>query len=47
MVNTKYTVGILDALKEEDLILNRNLMAAYQTWLKDQPYDNGNLTAWL
>lgn len=42
MVNTPYTVGILDALKEEDLILNRNLMNVYQTWLGDHPYDNGN-----
>lgn len=42
MVNTKYTTGILDALKEEDLILNQSLMDVYQTWLKDHPYDTGN-----
>ncbi len=41
LVNTRYVVGILDALKEEKLILNHNLMEEYQCWLKEHPFDKG------
>ena len=41
MVNTKYVVGILDALKEENLYLNDDLEQAYRIWLKDHPFDVG------
>lgn len=41
LVNTKYVVGILDALKEEKLILNRNVESYYQEWMKDHPFDEG------
>lgn len=41
MVNTKYVVGILDALKEESFILNQSLMKIYQDWLAEHPFDRG------
>ena len=42
MVNTSYVVGILDALKEERLILNEELEKTYRAWLEDHPFDYGN-----
>lgn len=42
MVNTKYVVGILDALKEETLTLNEELEQTYREWLKSHPFDYGN-----
>lgn len=45
MVNTRYVVGILDALKEEkDLTVNEELEQVYREWLKDHPFDRG--TGW-
>ena len=41
MVNAPYTVGILDALKEEDLVLDTELEESYRTWIADHPYDHG------
>ena len=41
LVNTKYTVDILDALKEENLILDRELEEIYREWLADHPFDRG------
>lgn len=41
MVNTKYVVGILDALKEEELVLNEELEQVYRQWLTDHPFDMG------
>lgn len=42
MVNTRYVVGILDALKEEELTLNEEVEKTYREWLKDHPFDYGN-----
>lgn len=42
MVNTKYVIGILDALKEESFDLNQTLIGIYQDWLKDHPFDQGS-----
>ena len=42
MINTRYVVGIPDALKEEKLIWNRELEQVYLDWLKDHPYDFGS-----
>lgn len=42
MVNTKYTVGILDALKEENICLNQSLMDTYQEWVREHPFDRGS-----
>ncbi len=42
MINTRYVVGILDALKEEKLILNRELEQVYLDWIKEHPYDFGS-----
>lgn len=42
MVNTKYTVGILDALKEENIHLNQSLMDTYQEWIQEHPFDRGS-----
>lgn len=42
LVNTRYVVGIMDALSEEkDIKLNENLIAIYTSWIKDHPYDEG------
>lgn len=42
MVNTRYVVGILDALLEEkDIILNKELDQVYREWLIDHPFDPG------
>lgn len=41
MVNTKYVVGILDALKEEEILLNTELEGIYRNWLKNHPFDQG------
>ena len=42
LVNTRYVVSILDALKaEKDIALDDNVLAAYEGWLKDNPYDEG------
>lgn len=42
LVNTTYVTGILDALKScEDIRLNKELMAIYEAWIKDHPFDKG------
>ncbi len=41
MVNAPYTVGILDALKEEELVLDMELEESYRNWIVDHPYDQG------
>lgn len=41
MINTRYVVGILDALKEEDLVLNKELEEIYRAWIADHPFDLG------
>lgn len=42
MVNTKYTIGILDALKEENIRLDQSLMDTYQEWIREHPFDRGS-----
>lgn len=44
MINTRYVVGILDALKEENLVLNQELEQVYSEWIKAHPFDWG--TGW-
>ncbi len=42
LVNTRYVVGILDALKAcEDITLDEALSGIYEEWLKENPYDEG------
>lgn len=42
LVNTRYVVGILDALKEEKHIsVDEKLLSIYRDWMKDHPYDVG------
>lgn len=42
LVNTRYVVGILDALKEcEELTLDQKLLEIYENWLQENPYDEG------
>lgn len=42
LVNTKYVVGILDALKEEnDITLNGALEQVYREWIVTHPFDEG------
>ncbi|WP_099467425.1 glycoside hydrolase family 3 protein [Konateibacter massiliensis] len=41
LVNTRYVVGILDALKKEEIKLNEKLLHVYEEWLKENPFDKG------
>lgn len=42
LVNTRYTVGILDALKECGQVhLDERLMGIYEDWILEHPYDEG------
>ncbi len=41
MINTRYVVGILDALKEEKLVLNQKLEQVYREWRREHPFDKG------
>lgn len=41
MVNTPYVISILDALKEEKLELNKNVLTAYEKWIEEHPYYKG------
>ena len=41
LINTKYVIGILDALKEENLQLNQELEQVYREWLTEHPFDQG------
>ncbi len=41
MINTRYVVGILDALKEEALELNCELEQIYKEWIGEHPFDMG------
>ncbi len=41
MINTRYVVGIPDALKEEKLVLDQELEQIYRDWLADHPFDMG------
>lgn len=41
LVNTKYVISILDALKEENIVLNEKLTQVYKAWVKDNPFDKG------
>lgn len=45
LVNAKYVVGILDALKEEEsLTINEELEQVYRSWIGEHPFDQG--TGW-
>jgi beta-glucosidase len=42
MVNTKYVIGVREAFEEDNrFILNENLKATYDQWIKDNPFDAG------
>ena len=42
LVNTRYTVSILDALKKEDTIsVDARLEEIYKAWIAEHPYDRG------
>lgn len=42
LVNTRYVVGILDALKQEkDIELNEKVLEIYEDWITDHPFDSG------
>ena len=42
LVNTRYVVRILDALKEcKEIQLDEKLMGIYADWIKENPYDEG------
>lgn len=45
LVNTKYVVSILDALrKSEDISVDECICEEYEKWIKENPFDEGN---WL
>lgn len=42
LVNTRYVVSILDALREnKDITLDEKLLKVYEEWIKENPYDEG------
>lgn len=41
MVNTPYVISITDALKEENIVINEELMNIYEEWVKENPYYKG------
>ena len=42
LVNTRYVVSILDALREyKDVTLDENLLKVYEEWIEENPYDEG------
>ena len=42
LVNTRYVVGILDALKaEKEITLDEGLLHTYEEWIETHPYDEG------
>ena len=41
MVNAPYVVSILDALRQEDIELNKDLIKTYESWSEKNPYDRG------
>ncbi len=41
LVNASYVTGIREALAGSGFVLNQTVMAAYETWLADHPYDKG------
>ena len=42
LVNTRYVVGILDALKDcKDIRLDEKLMGIYEDWIRENPFDEG------
>lgn len=42
MINTRYVVSIIDALKEINSIqLNQELLSTYENWVKENPYQMG------
>ena len=43
LVNTKYVVSILDALrKSEDINVDEYICEEYEKWIKENPFDEGN-----
>lgn len=43
LVNTKYVVSILDALrKSEDISVDECICEEYEKWIKEKPFDEGN-----
>ena len=42
LVNTRYVVGILDALKDcQEIRLDEKLMGIYEDWIRENPFDEG------
>ena len=42
MVNTRYVIGVKEALEEDKrFILNQELKDTYDAWIKDHPFDKG------
>ena len=41
LVNTSYVTGIREAIKHSDFVLNEELEAVYEEWLRENPFDTG------
>ena len=42
LVNTRYVMGIYEALEADtEIILNKNVRAAYEEWIETHPFDTG------
>lgn len=41
MVNTAYVSGILEALKAEEIDIDRDLTEIYEKWVQENPFDQG------
>ena len=42
LVNTRYVVSILDALRQEkNITVDETLLGVYENWIKEHPYDEG------
>ncbi len=43
LVNTRYVVSILDAMKEEPgITVDKELLQTYEAWIAEHPFDEGN-----
>ncbi|ERJ11360.1 glycoside hydrolase family 3 C-terminal domain-containing protein [Haloplasma contractile] len=40
-VNVLYTTNLLDGLRGKNLVVNEELAAIYEKWIKEHPFDNG------
>ena len=42
LVNTKYVISVMDAIKQTNLVINKDLENVYLDFANNHPFDNGN-----